>query len=50
MSLTERGIELFLSVFSPTVQVGDTILCDTLRDATLVNRSHLRRVNATVRR
>ncbi len=50
LALTERGTELFLPVFSPTVQVGATILRDTPRDAILVNRSHLRRVNATMRR
>jgi hypothetical protein len=50
LSLTERGTELFLAVFSPTVQVGGVTLKDTPRDALLVNRSHLRRVNATMRR
>ena len=50
MSLTERGTELFLPVFSPTVQVGGATLKDTPRDALLINRSHLRRVNATMRR
>ena len=50
MSLTERGTELFLPVFSPTVEVGNTILRDTPRDAILVNRSHLRRVKASMRR
>jgi len=50
MSLTERGTELFLPVFAPTVQVGGTTLKDTPRDALLVNRSHLRRVNANMRR
>jgi hypothetical protein len=49
MSLTERGTELFLPVFSPTVEVGNTILRDTPRDAILVNRSHLRRVKASMR-
>jgi hypothetical protein len=50
MSLTERGTELFLPVFSPTVEVGNTILRDIPRDAILVNRSHLRRVKASMRR
>jgi hypothetical protein len=50
MSLTERGTELFLPVFSPTVAVGDTILPDIPHDAILVNRSHLRRVRASMRR
>ena len=50
MSLTERGTELFLPVFAPTVQVGGVTLQDTPRDALLVNRSHLRRVNANMRR
>jgi len=50
MSLTERGTELFLPVFSPSVQIGGVTLKDTPRDAVLVNRSHIRRVNATMRR
>jgi hypothetical protein len=50
LSLTERGTELFLPVFTPSVQVGGVTLRDTPRDALLVNRSHLRRVNATMRR
>lgn len=50
MSLTERGTELFLPVFAPSVQVDGITLKDTPRDAVLVNRSHLRRVNATMRR
>jgi hypothetical protein len=50
MSLTERGTELFLPVFAPSVQIGGATLADTPRDAILVNRSHLRRVNATMRR
>jgi len=50
MSLTERGTELFLPVFGPTVEVGNTLLRDTPCDAILVNRSHLRRVNASMRR
>jgi hypothetical protein len=50
MSLTERGTELFLPVLSPTVQVGNTIVRDTPRDAILVNRSHIRRVTASMRR
>lgn len=50
MSLTERGTELFLPVFGPSVQVNGVTLKDTPRDALLVNRSHLRRVNASMRR
>jgi len=50
MSLTERGTELFLPVFVPQVQINGVTLKDTPRDALLVNRSHLRRVNATMRR
>jgi hypothetical protein len=50
LSLRERGTELFLAVFSPTVQVGLTTLKDVPGDAILVNRSHLKRVDATVRR
>ena len=50
MSLTERGTELFLPVFAPTVQINGATLKDTPRDALLVNRSHLRRVNANMRR
>ena len=50
LSLTERGTELFLPVFVPQVQVNGVTLKDTPRDALLVNRSHLRRVNATMRR
>jgi hypothetical protein len=50
MSLTERGTELFLPVFAPSVQVSGVTLKDTPRDAILVNRSHIRRVNASMRR
>jgi hypothetical protein len=50
LSLTERGTELFLPVFGPQVQVGGVTIRDTPRDALLVNRSHLRRVNANMRR
>ena len=50
LSLTERGTELFLPVFVPSVQINGVTLKDTPRDALLVNRSHLRRVNATMRR
>jgi hypothetical protein len=32
------------------VQIGSVTLKDTPRDAVLVNRSHIRRVNATMRR
>ena len=50
MMLTERGTELFLPVFGPSVQAGGAQLKDIPRDAILVNRSHLRKVNATMRR
>ena len=50
MSLRERGTDLFLAVFSPTVQAGSTTLKDVPRDAILINRSHLKKINATVRR
>jgi hypothetical protein len=50
MSLTERGTELFLAVFGPTVQFNGVAIKDTPRDALLVNRSHLRRVSAAMRR
>ncbi len=50
MSLTERGTDLFLPVFNPTVQVSGVTVKDTPRDSILVNRSHIRRVSATMRR
>ena len=50
MSLTERGTELFLPVFAPSVLVDGVALMDIPRDAILVNRSHIRRVNASMRR
>jgi len=49
MALTERGSELFLPVFAPSVQFNGTPIIDTPRDGVLVNRSHIRRVNATMR-
>jgi hypothetical protein len=49
-ALTERGTELFLPVFSPVVSAGGVPIRDVPRDAVLINRSHLRRVNATMRR
>jgi hypothetical protein len=49
-SLTERGTELFLPVFSPVVSVGGVPVRDVPRDAILMNRSHIRRVNASMRR
>jgi hypothetical protein len=49
-SLTERGTELFLPVFAPTVQANGVTLKDTPRDAVLVNRSHIKKVNAMMRR
>jgi hypothetical protein len=48
MSLTERGTELFLAVFSPTVELLGATLKDIPRDSILVNRSHIRRVKATL--
>jgi hypothetical protein len=48
-SLTERGSELFVPVFAPTVQIGEVTIKDTPRDAILVNRAHIRRVNASRR-
>jgi len=45
LSLTERGTELFLPV-----SVNGVTLRDTPRDVLLVNRSHIRRVNANMRR
>lgn len=50
MSLAERGSEFFLPVFAPSVQVNGVTLRDTPSDAVLVNRSHMRRVDATMRR
>ncbi len=50
LSLTERGTELFLPVFAPVVQVDAATIKDTPRDAILVNRSHMRKVNTTKRR
>ena len=47
-SLTERGSELFLAVFNPTVEFLGTTLTDIPRDSILVNRSHIRRVKATM--
>jgi hypothetical protein len=50
MSLTERGTELFMPVFSPSVTAGFARISDVPRDVVLVNRSHMRRVNAVARR
>jgi hypothetical protein len=47
-SLTERGTELFLAVFNPTVEFLGMTLRDIPRDSILVNRSHIRRVKATM--
>ena len=47
--LTERGQELFLPVFSPTVEVGEVMLTDVRHDGILVNRSHLHRVLTVMR-
>jgi len=49
LSLTERGTELFLPVFDPTVQVGGVALKNTPRDSILVNRSHIRRVSVMMK-
>jgi len=50
MSLAEPGTELFLPVFAPSILVDGVALKDTPRDAILVNRSRIRRVNASMRR
>lgn len=50
MSLTERGTELFLAVFNPSVTANGMAIKDTPRDSVLINRSHIKRVNATMRR
>ncbi len=49
LTLTERGTELFIPVFAPMVQLGASPVRDVPRDVILVNRSHLRRVNANLR-
>ena len=48
LSLTERGTDLFLAVFNPTVEMGGTAVRDIPRDSILVNRSHIRLVNAAM--
>jgi hypothetical protein len=50
MALTERGSELFLPVFTPMVHCGAMTLVDVPHDAILVNRSHIRKVTASMRR
>jgi hypothetical protein len=50
MSLTEGGTELFLPLFAPSILLDGVALMGTPRDAILVNRSHIRRVNTIVRR
>ena len=47
-ALTERGSELFLAVFKPTVEHLGTTLQDVPRDSILVNRTHIRRIKATM--
>jgi hypothetical protein len=47
--VTEQGTELFLPVFSPTVEIGEVTLTDVRRDAILVSRSHVRRVSTATR-
>ena len=49
LELTERGSELFLPVFAPVVQLDGLAIKDTPRDVVLVNRSHMRKVQATRR-
>jgi hypothetical protein len=49
LTLAERGTELFLPVFSPTIQAGGVTVRDVPRDSVLVNRSHIKKVNATMR-
>jgi len=48
LSLTERGTDLFLAVFNPTVEFLGRAIRDIPRDSILVNRSHIRRVKATM--
>jgi hypothetical protein len=48
MALTERGSELFLPVFNPTIEMLGMTLKDVPRDSILVNRSHIKRVKATM--
>ncbi len=47
-SLAERGAESFLPVLNPTVEYMGAIIGDIPRDSILVNRSHIRRVKATL--
>jgi hypothetical protein len=47
--LTERGSELFVAVFAPTVEIGGVTLADTPTDTILVNRAHIRGVKASRR-
>jgi hypothetical protein len=49
MSLNERGPELFLPVFTPTVQCNGVTIRDVPSDSVLVNRSRIRRVNAAMK-
>jgi hypothetical protein len=46
-ALMERGSELFLAVFSPSVYVNGAALWDTPGDALLLNRSHIKRVTSS---
>jgi hypothetical protein len=48
LSLTERGTDLFLAVFNPTVEFLGRAIGDIPRDSILVNRSRIRRVKATM--
>jgi hypothetical protein len=47
-TLTERGTDLFLGVFQPRVEIAGTVVRDIPQDSILVNRSHIRRVKATL--
>jgi hypothetical protein len=49
-SLTDRGAELFVAVFGPTVEVSGVTLRDSPRDSVLVSRSHIQRASTTARR
>ena len=48
LSLTERGTDLFLGVLNPVVEYLGTAIKDVPRDSVLVNRSHIRRIKATM--
>lgn len=48
LSLTERGTDLFLAVLDPIVELAGVAVKDIPRDSVLVNRSHIRRIKATM--